>query len=534
MPPRRILFIVSLGIILALLASLLTFIPVRSGTEINDANSCEFQPPAANRAPTMDSIRIDAMISGTGNITKDNTYTGLHRWNVKEWPGVDYLVPTTVAFKNGGKVRMAAWDSVGGGYSLFIDGTGPCEGWYIFVGHLDYNPAYRYQPGQVIGPDEIIGEPGCSGFEANCDTRGSQIPKHNHYTLGHRSNIFAFADGTVPAYVGGYYWIHPSRVEGSPGSSQPASPAPVPSAVPEMQIPDDSNTYAIDPATVEGTGFQPESSLLAWTPPSPFLLIPIWAYIAVGVSIPVLFVKKIRLLGFGGIISTTIIVVGLFLVTPNTALASPPQVVYMNEEDLIDIPHIKPTPDPNASSPSEDTYTSGGVVFQSNGKPSDNPADYPLNQSTPCEIVPGYSDQIMAWCGLITYYAKARGLDPNLIAAVLMVESYGGKVEPCDALGRGNQVIDGISFCSSVDGAIGMMQIMPSDGISKKKYGSLFYDRPTSLELLNPETNLAYGTKMLKNLGAATNPRKALFHYGPATGTYEYADLVLSYYNAHH
>ena len=486
-------------------------------------SACEFQPPAASRTSTMESIRIDGMILGSGNISPDISFAGLHRWNTSQWPGVDYLVPTTIVFKNGGIVRVAGWDKAGGGYSLFIDGEGPCQGWQIFIGHLDYNPAERYQQGQHIGPDEVIGEPGCSGFEANCEDHGDQIPKHNHYTLGFVNNNFGFTDGTVPAYVGGYYWIHPARIEGS------ATGFPV--SVPTVQ----DNPGYVDLGSdffMDNTNGEIVPSVLEYTPKRLPFIVPVWAYIVLAGCLLLLFTRHYKPIGYAGIASVFIILIGIYYVSPIPE--APGQLIYVEDSDLA----IGALTSQTATVPTDSTQSvptnpvsETAYVASEDGKPSKNPADYPLNISTPCEISPSYPQITQQWCGLITYYAKERGLDPNLIAALLQVESYGGNPEACDD-DSGHMVINGIAICGSRDGAIGLMQVMPRDGISGRKYGALFADRPTSLELLNPEINIAYGTKMLQNGGAASNAREALFHYGPSGVGYSYADSVLAIYNA--
>lgn len=146
-------------------------------------------------------------------------YSGLHRWTYQQWPGVDYTVPTTIAFTSGGTVSWLGVDGAGGGNSIIIDGINECQGWRQFIGHLAYNPSSRYVVGQEIEPNEIVGEPGCSGFEGYCTPNGGTIPPHNHTTLGYQSNVFNFSDGTQAVGVRGYWWIHPARVEGTAVSS---------------------------------------------------------------------------------------------------------------------------------------------------------------------------------------------------------------------------------------------------------------------------------------------------------------------------
>lgn len=183
---------------------------------------CEFQPPLVSREPSLTGINYIVARSGPGwvNYTWDNTFPGLHRTNLSGWPGLDFLYPTTIAFKNGGIVDKAGYDNGGGGgQSLYIKGIGVCEGWYIYIGHLNYDPTTRYSPGDFIEPAEVIGEPGCSGFEDSCwKGERNKAPQglswaHNHYALGYKENIFSFDDGTEIVYQAGYYWINLARME---------------------------------------------------------------------------------------------------------------------------------------------------------------------------------------------------------------------------------------------------------------------------------------------------------------------------------
>jgi len=103
-----------------------------------------------------------------------------------------------------------------------------------------------------------------------------------------------------------------------------------------------------------------------------------------------------------------------------------------------------------------------------------------------------------------------------LIAAVMKVES-----------GWQPEVI-------SSSGAVGLMQIMPSDGIAagfQCLNGPCFTGRPTTDELRDPAFNVMYGTRMLAGLIERNgNTRDALKSYGPYDVGYWYADLVLQLY----
>lgn len=130
-----------------------------------------------------------------------------------------------------------------------------------------------------------------------------------------------------------------------------------------------------------------------------------------------------------------------------------------------------------------------------------------------CSLGGGFPDSVRQWCELIDRYATEHGLDPNLVAAVMVQES-GGNAQ-----------------AYSKDGAVGLLQVMPSDG--KAAYfqcinGPCFADRPTSNELFDPEFNVSYGSRMLAGLiQKKGSVREALRAYGPMNIGYHYADLVL-------
>jgi hypothetical protein len=84
-------------------------------------------------------------------------------------------------------------------------------------------------------------------------------------------------------------------------------------------------------------------------------------------------------------------------------------------------------------------------------------------------LSPYWSSTISRWSELIAYHAGQRGLDPDLVAAIIYEESHG----------LPNQV--------SIVGAVGLMQVMP------KETG--FPWRPSASELLKPSINLAWGTR---------------------------------------
>jgi hypothetical protein len=131
-----------------------------------------------------------------------------------------------------------------------------------------------------------------------------------------------------------------------------------------------------------------------------------------------------------------------------------------------------------------------------------------------CEVDSRFPDSIQKWCHLISRYANHHRLDPDLIAAVIWQESGGNPV------------------AYSKSGAVGLMQVMPRDGLAASfqcKNGPCFENRPTIVELEDPEFNVSFGTEMLANLVQHLgSTRDALKAYGPMDVGYFYADKVLT------
>ncbi len=133
-----------------------------------------------------------------------------------------------------------------------------------------------------------------------------------------------------------------------------------------------------------------------------------------------------------------------------------------------------------------------------------------------CLVSQEFPESVRQWCSLITRYAGEHGLPADLVAAVIWQES-GGKPQ---AISR--------------SGAVGLMQIMPRDGIAATFMcinGPCFSGRPSSDQLRDPEFNVQYGTRMLARLLERNGSlRDALKAYGPMDRGYSYADRVLSLY----
>jgi len=136
-----------------------------------------------------------------------------------------------------------------------------------------------------------------------------------------------------------------------------------------------------------------------------------------------------------------------------------------------------------------------------------------------CFLPASYPPDVLQWCELIETSAQENGLPPRLIAAVILQESGG----------------DPLAYSSS--GAVGLMQVMPRDGIASEfmcPNGPCFSSRPTIEELEDPAFNVAFGSQMLAGLFQKHGSyREALFHYGPMNVGYYYADLVLKIWDSY-
>ncbi len=155
--------------------------------------------------------------------------------------------------------------------------------------------------------------------------------------------------------------------------------------------------------------------------------------------------------------------------------------------------------------------------------PSAVDADTSVNDaaiSAGCVISASYPESIQQWCTLISTAASQYGLDANLLAAVMLQESGGA----ADAY--------------SVSGAVGLLQVMPSDGIAAGfmcANGPCFANRPTTQELLDPAFNIDFGARYLSGLIQRYDgdTREALRSYGPLNMEYRYADIVLTILQNH-
>jgi len=147
----------------------------------------------------------------------------------------------------------------------------------------------------------------------------------------------------------------------------------------------------------------------------------------------------------------------------------------------------------------------------------------PAEQGEKCELPeihpnPSYQsswEYVLFYCNEIIDTSRRYNLEPELVSSIILLESGGD------------------SNAISQSGAVGLMQIMSSDGLSRQLYGDYFSDRPTVSELLNPVYNIEWGVSHLAGLVEIYRDlREALYHYGPIDVGYDYADSIMSMFDA--
>lgn len=161
--------------------------------------------------------------------------------------------------------------------------------------------------------------------------------------------------------------------------------------------------------------------------------------------------------------------------------------------------------------------TASQFTVQTLDQPAYDPAS--MADAIQCSLSSSFPESVRHWCALIETSALQHGLEPKLVASVMLQESRG---EP-QAVSR--------------SGAIGLMQVMPRDGKAASFMcinGPCFADRPSMQELFDPQFNVDYGTKLLAGLIQRNgNVRDGLRAYGPRDSGYSYADIVLQIYHSH-
>ncbi len=226
------------------------------------------------------------------------------------------------------------------------------------------------------------------------------------------------------------------------------------------------------------------------------------------------------------------ILVGILLIVVVTSLIGNPRIVMASGDLKASLSRNAGQPKVAADPAAPGSGGTGGPeVFVGENTPvpyveplfEENSGDQQTNSHSQvpdgCALSDRYAASVLQWCGLIEQYAAENSLEAGLVAALITQESGG----------------DPQAYSHS--GAVGLMQVMPSDGLAASFMcvsGPCFSDRPSTQELLDPEYNIAYGTKMLSGLiNKYGNLRDALKYYGPINVGYYYADLVLGIFNSH-
>ncbi|HZD56108.1 MAG TPA: transglycosylase SLT domain-containing protein [Anaerolineales bacterium] len=223
------------------------------------------------------------------------------------------------------------------------------------------------------------------------------------------------------------------------------------------------------------------------------------------------------------IIGSTILAIFAFLVTAGispSAVASiaNPVASATQAVQLVQEPSLQqvPTQQPTLVDSTPQVEPAPTAVPEEPTK--EEPAEEEPAKSGKCKVSGSFPDKILQWCDDITRYSKKAGLDPDLVAALVWQESGGNPL------------------AYSKSGAVGLMQVMPRDGIAASFMcvnGPCFTNRPTIADLQDPVFNIQYGTGMLANLVAKYGDiRDALMYYGPRDVGYYYADKVLAIYES--
>ena len=136
-----------------------------------------------------------------------------------------------------------------------------------------------------------------------------------------------------------------------------------------------------------------------------------------------------------------------------------------------------------------------------------------------CSLSSEVPERTRRWCDLIDQNADKFSIDSAFIAAVMDVESKG---DP-----------DAMSECD----AVGLMQVMPSDLTPKTIAcgalscgGPCFKGRPTIEELLDPETNVFWGSQILASHYRRYGSYAEAAHYYNWNGGQAYVDMVMAKY----
>jgi soluble lytic murein transglycosylase-like protein len=216
---------------------------------------------------------------------------------------------------------------------------------------------------------------------------------------------------------------------------------------------------------------------------------------------------------FGVLLGSCLVALLGFVVMSGVSLPQP--ALAAGPQDVAELGLLPPLEVPAAAAAAD--APTGMLEDIATAEDADGPfvaVDHITADAAECALDGHYAAKVTRWCGLISHYADKHDLSPDLIAALIVQESGGDE----DAY--------------SHNGAVGLMQVMPSDGPAASFQcinGPCFASRPTTAELQDPEFNVAYGTRMLAQLIRRTgSTREALKSYGPMSVGYSYADTVMA------
>jgi soluble lytic murein transglycosylase-like protein len=206
------------------------------------------------------------------------------------------------------------------------------------------------------------------------------------------------------------------------------------------------------------------------------------------------------------------IAIGCVLLIWITSMIANPHIVLAENSSLAAVQAAAAAPTAQAAAPV--AKSASNAVKANEAAPTNA-----QQQNSDCPLSQSYPDSIRKWCGFIAHYAQQNNLEPNLVAAVMLQES-GGNPQ-----------------AYSKSGAVGLLQVMPSDGLASGFMcinGPCFSSRPSTDELFDPEFNISYGTRMLAGLIQKYGDiREALRAYGPINMGYQYADIILGIKDRH-
>jgi hypothetical protein len=475
--------------------------------------------------PTGNSILeiTQARNQGGSNLVWDNKFPGLHKWSSGEWAGIDVGEKVRVPFKKGGVViySPSTFLQSDGGHMVLVRGKGKCSDFVAGFIHMDYLPASVYPVGTEVSADELLGIPGCSGFDRYCldgidegnADEAEYIFKHVHiHNMYCGQGNIDFGDGSTVDRVSikalglNCQAIHPARLEDSSlhkeeivlasasvntdlegGGQDLSAIAAEEASITEVSIPEVKNESRIGTPENPVWGTKGDSSIRL---PSELFYIFSFIMVVWGILLHKGRVdKRMTPVPLAAFLVITLFF-GVFSLVSNI---SEPKIAQAAEA---------PTPTPL-------------VEIQPALVSTEEPVEE--QDTNDCIISENFPPEVRQWCDQITKHSKKNNFDPDLIAAIIWQESGGNP----------------IAFSSS--GAVGLMQVMPHDGIAASFQcinGPCFTNRPSISELQRPSFNIKYGTGMLAGLKQKYGSiREALKFYGPMNVGYYYADKVLGIYN---